>query len=115
MLTIRKAQLDEFARLSHDNFESRLIAHLGTMPPLRDKASSPDLFAAQVHRAILSGRRFFRTEKLLARYCELLLTQLPAWSGEDHPERALIMLRSVTVDESRRLDNFERWIKTKRK
>lgn len=115
MLTIRKEQMDKFARVRTEDFERKLVAHLKEL--VRQGAITVDesRIEEQVRRGVASGMRFFRTEKDLARYCEIVLTKLGGWHGQDHPEAALRMLRSGSIEAERRLDNFGRWIVVKEK
>jgi len=109
MLAIRQEQLDVFAQARLRDFERRLLPHILE----RLNAAGVDLdervVAAQVRRAITSARRFFHTERDVARYCEIVVVQL---KGEtDHPTKALDMLSSPSLDGRVRLNNFERWVK----
>jgi len=110
MLTIRKAQMDEMARVRIESFERRLTAHLREV--LRERVAALDdiRLEEQVRRGVASGLRFFKTEKDLTRYCEIVLTILGGWQEQDHPEPALEILRPDSIEAGQRLANFERWV-----
>lgn len=116
MLTIRQPQIDAFARAELEDFTRRLVVHLSELA--RTRGAIPVDTAGideQVRRGVASGVRFFRTEKDLARYCEIVLTRLGGWQEKDHPSAVLELLRPPSIAAERRLDNFELWIRMKRK
>jgi hypothetical protein len=109
MLVIRNEQMKVFERERVEAFKCRLAAHLRGVLDRIGRKMPEDKFAAQLALGFERGQRFFRNESDLARYSEIVLLRLGGWSEEDHPERALQMLRARDVSAQTRLNNFERW------
>ena len=78
---------------------------------LPELAATLPALAMHVRRGVARGVRHFSTETDVARYVEIVLRHLGGWTEDDHPERALEMIRSTSLPAARRLDNFERWAK----
>jgi hypothetical protein len=107
MLTIRASQMETLARSRRMDFERRLTAHLERV--LTDRGISIDRGELERHVSVgvASGLRFFRAEKDVARYCEIVMTRAGNWDKE-HSAPALEMLSPEVIDPRKRLDNFER-------
>ena len=109
MLTIRDEQMRVFERSRMENYEDRLIRHLSRLLEDARISTAEDELAAQVRVGIDRGLRFFRREKDVARYCEIVLLKLGGWTDQDHPKPAMQILHSQAVAPDVRLNNFERW------
>ena len=110
VLVIRKEQMAVFRDQREADFRRRLLQRL---TKVRDDAGlklSDGELAQQMERGLASGRRFFATERDLARYAEIVLTRLGGWSDADHPPQAIDLLASHAVPGERRLGNLEYWI-----
>ena len=115
MLTIRQAQMDELARVRVEDFHKRLAAHLEELAQRRAIPIDKLALQEQVRRGTKSATRFFRSEKDIARYCEIVFTRLEGWNDQDHPDAVLELLRAPTIATEQRLNNFELWTKIKKK
>lgn len=112
MLTIRNEQMRalEVARVA--SFERRLLAEVRDRWPELDTGGAE--LAEQVHVGIERGLRHFTTEQDVARYVLIVLEHLGGWTAVDHPQAALEMLHGEALPPRRRLDNFERWVRSHR-
>jgi hypothetical protein len=114
-LVIRDEQMAVFRNRSEADFRRRLRERFTQIRHSAGLTLSDDDLADQLDRALASGRRFFSTERDLARYAEIVLTRLGGWSNRDHPRQVIDLLASRAVAGARRLDNLEHWIaKTRR-
>jgi hypothetical protein len=115
MLTIRNEQMRIFQNQREADFRHRLFERLKQVRRDAGLKVSDDQLAHQMERGLASGRRFFSTEKDLARYAEIVLTRMGGWSAGDHPAQVIDLLASRAIAGARRLDNLEYWLaKTKR-
>ena len=114
-LVIRDEQMAVFRNRSEADFRRRLFERLSQINENAGQTLTDDALANQMERAITSGRRFFSTERDLARYVEIVFTRMGGWSDNDHPRQVIDLLASRAVAGARRLDNLEHWIvKTRR-
>ena len=114
-LVIRDEQMAVFRNRSEADFRRRLLERFGHIRNTAGLTLSDDELKDQLGRALASGRRFFSTERDLARYSEIVLTRMGGWSNRDHPRQVIDLLASRAVAGARRLDNLEHWItKTRR-
>lgn len=114
-LVIRDEQMAVFRNRSEADFRRRLLARLKEIRASAGLNLPDDELVDQMNRALVSGRRFFSTERDLVRYAEIVLTKMGGWSNRDHPRQVIDLLASRAVPGARRLDNLELWIaKTRR-
>ena len=110
MLVIRDEQMAVFRNQLEGDFRRRLFERLKQVRDDGLPALTDDRLSEQMERGLRSGRRFFSTERDLARYLEIVLTRLGGWNGDDHPQPAIDLLASLAVPGQRRLDHLEIWL-----
>jgi hypothetical protein len=110
MLTIRNEQMRALEAARVASFERRLLANIrDRRPELDDRGAD---LAEQVRVGIGRGLGHFAAEQDVARYVLIVLEHLGGWTAVDHPRAALEMLHGPALPPQRRLDNFERWVRS---
>jgi hypothetical protein len=113
LLRIRNEQMSAFESARMADFENRLFkASRGSVHWLGEPMPEEKV-RAQLALCLSSGRRFFSTERDLAKYVEITMAYLGGCTGADHPRAALEMLVAPALRPERRLDNFERWARSR--
>lgn len=108
MLVIRNEQLTALADERLTRFEQRLLPHCRKIVDAAGLAFDETALAGAVNLALRRGARFFKIERDLARYCEIVLLRLGGRTA-DLPDTAIEMLQNEALAPEVRLRNFERW------
>ena len=93
------------------DFQRRLFQRLKQLKDDGLTTLTNNRLGEQMEHGLRSGRRFFSTERDLARYLEIVLTRMGGWNGEDHPQPVIDLLASLSVPGQRRLDHLEIWLR----
>jgi hypothetical protein len=105
MLVIRDAQMKAFSDSARQDFERRLVRHLGETTPI-----PPDRLVAEVPGAIQSaGELGFVRQCDVARYCELMYRHAGGPVMDGLPKEARNILLAYGVEPAEKLDRLERW------
>lgn len=111
MLTIRSEQIRALQAERREQFVRHAVARVGVkLPHLTERL--PD-WTESVRSCVVQGLRHFSAEDDVARYVEIRLRYFGDESATALPESALELIHSATLPARRRLDNFERWARTR--
>ena len=108
MLVIRREQLTALADERLTEFEQRLLPHCRQVVDAAGLTFDEDALTGAVRAALRRGARFFKLERDLVRYCEIVLVRLGGRTA-DLPDAAIEMLHNEALAPDVRLRNFERW------
>jgi len=111
MLTIRSEQMHVLQTERREQFVRHAVARVRmNLPQLSERL--PD-WIEKVRPCIAQGLRHFSAEDDVARFVEIRLRYMGDEPAAALPESALELIHSSALPAGRRLDNFERWARTR--
>lgn len=109
-MTIRESQMKAFEAHRTADFTGRLHRRLSGLTARAGIPFTDEALQDQLELGVARGLRFFQRENELARYCEIVLTELGGWTAADHPEPVLQILLPSAIEPGTKLRNFELWL-----